>query len=75
MKDIFSVDVQYPEKIHELHNDLLFLPKRMKLEKFEKLFTNFYDKTEYVIHIKNLKQALNHGLVLKKVHRVINQNA
>ena len=75
MKDIFSVDVQYPEKIHELHNDLLFLPKRMKLEKFEKLFTNFYYKTEYVIHIKNLKQALNHGLVLKKVHIVINQNA
>ena len=75
MKDIFSVDVQYPEKIHELHNDLLFLPKRMKLEKFEKLFTNFYDKTEYVIHIRNLKQALNHGLVLKKVHRVINQKA
>ena len=34
-------------------------------------------KTEYVIHIRNLKQALNHGLVLQKVHRVIsfNQNA
>ena len=39
--------------------------------------TNLHDKTEYVIHIRNLKQALNHGLVLKKVHRVIkfNQNA
>ena len=23
-------------------------------------------KTEYVIHIRNLKQAINHGLVLKK---------
>ena len=35
-----------------------------------------HDKTEYVIYIKNLKQALNHGLVLEKVHRVIkfNQN-
>ena len=35
-----------------------------------------HDKTEYVIYIKNLKQALNHGLDLEKVHRVIkfNQN-
>ena len=32
------------------------------------------DKTEYVIHIKYLKQALNHGLVLKKVHRFTNFN-
>ena len=49
----------------------------MKIEKVEKLVTNLHDKTEYVIHIRNLKQALNHGLVLKKVHRVIkfNQNA
>ena len=31
-------------------------------------------KTEYVIHIRNLKQALNHGLILKKVHRVIKFN-
>ena len=72
-----DVDVQYPEKLHELHNDLPFLPERMKIEKVEKLVANLHDKTEYVIHIRNLKQALNHGLVLKKVHRVIkfNQNA
>ena len=25
-----EVDVQYPEKLHELHNDLLALPERMK---------------------------------------------
>ena len=49
----------------------------MKLEKVEKLVASLHDKTEYVIHIRNLKQALNHGLVLEKVHRVIkfNQNA
>ena len=43
----------------------------------KKLAANLHDKTEYVIHIRNLKQALNHGLVSKKVHRVIkfNQNA
>ena len=44
--------------------------------KVEKLVTNLHDKTEYVIHIRNLRQKLNHGLILKKVHRVIkfNQN-
>ena len=49
----------------------------MKIEKVEKLVTNLHDKTEYVIHIRILKQVLNHGIVLKKVHRVIkfNQNA
>ena len=49
----------------------------MKIENVEKPVGNLYYKTENVIHIRNLKQALNHGLVLKKVHRVIkfNQNA
>ena len=57
--------------MHELHNDVLYLPERMKIEKVVKPVTNLYDKNEHVIHIKNLKQALNHGLILKKVHRVI----
>ena len=63
-----EVDVQYLEKLHELHNDLPFLPERMKIEKVEKLVANLHDKTEYVIHIRNLKQVLNHGLVFKKVY-------
>ena len=48
----------------------------MKIEKVKKLVTNLDDKTEYVIHMRNLKQALNHGLILKKVHRILkfNQN-
>ena len=53
-----EVDVQYLEKLHELHNDLPFLPKRMKIERVENLVANLHDKTEYVIHIRNLKQAL-----------------
>ena len=43
----------------------------MKTENIEKLVTNLHGKTEYVIHIRILKQALNHGLILKKVNRVI----
>ena len=39
----------------------------MKIEKVEKLVTNLHDKTEYVIHIRNLKQALNNAIILKKL--------
>ena len=46
----------------------------MKIEKVEKLVAFLHDKTEYVINIWNLKQPLNHGLVFKKVHRVIKFN-
>ena len=46
----------------------------MKIEKAENLVANLRNKTQYVIHIRNLKEALNHGLVLKKVHRVIKFN-
>ena len=51
-----------------------FLPERIKLGKIGKLVTNVHHKTEYVIHVRNLKQALNHGLILKKFHRVIKFN-
>ena len=43
----------------------------MKIGKVEKLVANLHDKIEYVIPIRNLKEALNNGLVLEKVHRII----
>ena len=46
----------------------------MKLQKVGKLATNLHDKTEYLIPIRNLKQALNQGLILTKVHTVIKFN-
>ena len=61
-----EVDVQYLESSHELHNDLPILSEKMNIEKFGKLVANLHDKTEHVIHVRNLKQALNHGLVSKK---------
>ena len=71
---IFEVDVKYPKKLHELHSDLPFLPERMKINKCKKLVCNLYDKKKYVVHINSLKQALNHGLKLKKIHRIIEFN-
>ena len=66
-----EVDVDYPKKLFNLHKDLTFLPERKKVEKVKKLICSKEDKEKYVIHIRALKQALNHGLKLKQVHRVI----
>ena len=55
-------------------SDLPFLPRRMKIDKCKKLVCNLQNKKKYVVHIKSLKQALNHGLKLKKVHRIIEFN-
>ena len=46
----------------------------MKIEKIGELAANLHDKTEYILHIRNLKQALNQRLVLEKVHKVIKFN-
>ena len=56
---------------------MLFSPEIIKIDKVEKLDTNLHDKTEYVIHIRTLKEALNHGLILKNVNIMVrlNQNA
>ena len=55
-----EVGAQYTEKLHELHNGLPFLPERMIIDKVEELVANLHGKTKYVIHIRNLKEALNH---------------
>ena len=52
----------------------MFLPEAMKIENFEKLVANLYDKTKYFIHISNLKLDLNHRLVFKMRHRMIKFN-
>ena len=40
----------------------------------KKLVYNLFNKKKYVVHINALKQVLNHGLKLKKIHRVIKFN-
>ena len=71
---IYEVDVKYPKNLHDLHSDLPFLPERMKMINATSLYAICMIKKNYVVHIRSLKQALNHGLILKKVHRVIKFN-
>ena len=71
---ILEGDVKYPKRLHELHSDLPFLSERMKIDKCNKLVCNLFNKKTYVTHINSLKQALNHGLKLKKINRIIEFN-
>ena len=71
---IFEVDIKYPKKLHDLHSDLPFLLERMEINKCKKLVCNLYNKKKYLVHIHSLKQALNHGLKFKKIHRIIEFN-
>ena len=67
---ILDVDVDYSSKLQHLHSDLPFLPERMIINNTKK-FCNLNDKKNYIVHINVLKQDLDHGLKLRKVHRVI----
>ena len=66
---LLEVDVSYPKELHDLHNDLPFMCAKMKINGVEKLIPNLYYKRKYIIHIRALKQALDHGLVLERIHR------
>ena len=60
-----EIDVQYLEKLHELHNDLPFLPEKMKIKIVEKLVANLHDKTEYVIN-KKFKASIKSWISFEK---------
>ena len=69
---ILEVDLEYPDRLHDKHNDYPFCPERVKCNNgVEKLIPNLRDKTKYVIHYKNLIQCLKSGMKLKKIHRGI----
>ena len=69
---ILEVDLEYPENLHDLHNDYPFCPEKVECKnKVEKLIPNLRNKIKYVIHYKNLIQCLKAGMNLKKIHRGI----
>ena len=71
---ILEVDIEYPKNLLNLHDYLPFLAERKKIKKCDKLVCNINDKDNYVVYKRALKQALNHGLILKKVLKVIKFN-
>ena len=68
---VIEAYVDYPHELHDLHSDMPFFLERMVINKTKKLVCNLHNEKNYVAHINVLKQALDHGLKLRKVHRVI----
>ena len=65
---ILEVDLEYHKSLHDLHNDYLLAPEKIKVNKVDKLIPNLWNKKKYVIHYENLKQYLSVGLKLVKIH-------
>jgi hypothetical protein len=68
---VLECDVRYPQDLHDTHSDYPFLPERLNVNGTEKLIPNLMDKSRYIVHYRNLQQALQHGLILTKIHRAI----
>ena len=66
---IIEVDLEYPEQLHDLHND--YPPERVKIGNVEKLIQNLNNKTHYVEHYENLKLYESLGFKITKIHRGI----
>jgi len=67
---VYEVDVSYPKELHDQHNDLPFLPQNsMPCEsKVRKLMAMFEKKQNYIVHYRNLQQAIKNGLIVEKVN-------
>ena len=72
MPCILEVDLEYPENLHDRHNDYPLCPEKVKCKNgVAKLIPNLRNKTKYVLHYKNLIQCLDMGLKIKHIHRGI----
>ena len=71
MPCILEVNLDYPESLHDEHNDYPLAPERMTIDKVDKLVPNLNNKKNYVIHYENLKQYERLGLIPTKIHRGI----
>ena len=68
---ILKVDLEYPENLHDLHNEYPLAAEKLKVGNVEKLVSNLNDKEKYVLHCENLKQYESLGLKITKIHKGI----
>ncbi|XP_073231598.1 uncharacterized protein [Porites lutea] len=68
---IFEVDLEYPLKLWETHNDYPLAPEKMVVNGVEKLICHFKPRKNYVVHYRNLRQYLEMGMRITAVHRGI----
>ncbi|KAF0768426.1 adhesive plaque matrix protein, partial [Aphis craccivora] len=72
----YEVGITYPKELHDQHNDLSFLPQNSipAGSKVKKLIATLQSKKNYITHYQNLQQAMANGLIVEKVHRVVQFN-
>lgn len=72
---ILEVDLDYPEELHDSHNDLPFCAElkspSIKHHNIKKLIPDLTNKKSYIIHYRNLQQCIRNGLKLAKIHRIL----
>ena len=68
---ILEVDLEYPEQLHNLHNEYPLALECVKIGNVQKLIPNLNNKTNYYVHYENLKLYESLGLKIIKIHRGI----
>ena len=68
---IMEVDLEYPQELHDLHNDYPLAPECLTINKVKKLVPNLHNKTRYVVHYRMLKLLVRLGLKITKIHKGI----
>ncbi|KAJ8909424.1 hypothetical protein NQ315_003475 [Exocentrus adspersus] len=75
---ILEVDMSYAQELHDLHDELPFCPENIvppiEGKRQLKLIPNLFNKNNYVLHYRNLHQAVKHGLKIDKIHRILSFN-
>ena len=66
-----EVDLDYPKELHDYHNSYPLTAEKISIDNVTKLIPNLNNKKNYVCHYRLLQFYLRHGLILKKVHKVI----
>ena len=68
---VLEVDLEYPQSLHDEHNDYPLAPEHLTINGHKKLAPNLNDKEKYIVHIDNLQYYLSMGMKLKKIYRVV----
>ena len=71
MSCFLEVDLEYPEQLHDLHNDYPLATECINIGNVKKQIPNLNTKTNYVVHYENLKLYESLGLKITKIHRGI----
>ena len=66
-----EVDLEYPNHLHDFHDDFPLAPELLEVNGFQKLIPNLRDKEKMVLDGRSLQLFLSLGMKLKKIHRGI----